>query len=134
MKSKTFIIVFFAIVAVLAAVSYYFSVTIDKSERSFSAVASRDGKYKAVKFTIQSTGASKFCLDTISVMLTAYPDDAAERIKQYEVYAAPCDAAPKIEWQSDSALQITFAPGAKPPRTKDIDVTKTVHVMFVERK
>jgi len=43
--------------------------------------------------------------------------------------------SPKIEWLSDAALQISYAKpsAAKPLKLKDADVTKAVHVTFVER-
>jgi hypothetical protein len=46
--------------------------------------------------------------------------------------------SPKLEWLSNTALQITVAPragtDAKAVRMKDIDVTNTVHVTVVERE
>ncbi|MEI9804578.1 MAG: hypothetical protein WDN48_09085 [Pseudolabrys sp.] len=141
MKAKTFIAGFFGVVAVVAAASIYFSATTDKAKKSVAALASPDGRFKAVKITLSEDGAKPFCFDSVSVMLAAYPDEFAQREKAYEVYAAPCAsfaggaASPKIEWQSATALQIVYAaaPGAKPPRTKDIDVTKAVHVTVVAR-
>ena len=143
MKAKPFIIGFLAVVAVLAAVSVYFSATVDKADKSVTALASPDGKFKAVKVTLVAGGAAPFCFDSVSVMLAAYPDEFAQREKAYEVYAAPCgsfangEPSPKIEWLSASALQITYAaaaPDAKTARTKNIDVTKSVHVTFVARE
>ena len=42
---------------------------------------------------------------------------------------------PKIEWQSDSAVQIAYAPGSdKPrPRMKDHDGSLFVRVTFVKQ-
>ena len=142
MKAKTFIVGFFAAVAILAAVSFYFSRTIDKSDKTVSAIASPDGKMKAIKVTLAGGGKSPFCFDNISIVLAVYPDSVVDRQKAYEVYAAPCGKfatgapSPKIEWLSNAALQITtaahpFAPNAKPIRTKNIDVTRSVHVTFL---
>lgn len=133
MRSKSFLVVFFAVVAILAAASLYFSATIDKSVKTITAVTSPDGKYKAVKVTLAGGGTLPFCFDTISVLLAAYPDNFVELKKAYEVYAAPCDALPRIEWQSATALQISYAPGSKITRSKEIDVTKSVHVIFATR-
>ena len=141
MRSKALIAGFFAAVALAAAASIYVSATTDKATKTLSALASPDGKFKAVKVTLSEGGAKPFCFDSVSVMLAAYPDDTADRQKAYEVYAAPCGkfadgASPKIEWQSSTALQITraAAPGTKPARTKNIDVTKTVQVTVAERE
>jgi hypothetical protein len=137
-KAKPFIVGFLAVVAVIAAVSIYFSATVDKAVKSVSVVVSPDGKYKAVKVTLASGGASPFCFDSIAVVFAAYPDSFAERDKAYEVYSGPCgrfatgEPVPKIEWLSNTALQISYAavPNTKAPRTKNIDVTKTVHITF----
>ncbi len=135
MKAKPFIIGFFGVVAVLAAVSLYLSLTVDRAEKSFTAIAAPDAKYKAVKITLTRAGAPRFCIDGIAVILGVYPDDFAERDKAYLVYSAPCAASPKIEWLSNTELQISYAknPTAKAPALKDADITKTVHVTFVER-
>ena len=129
--------------AAVVAVSFYIGATIPKADKSITAVASPDGKYKAVRVSISGGGAAPFCFDTISVFLSVYPDNFAEReAKTYEVYGAPCaapgkrQALPKIEWLSDSAVRITTAPdlsaaGTKPPRMKTIDASRFVHVDFV---
>jgi hypothetical protein len=138
-KAKPFIIGFFAVVAVLAVASLYLALTVDRAERSFTAVAAPDNKYKAVKITLTRVGDPPFCVDAIAVILGVYPDDFAERDKAYLVYSAPCAAdraaSPKIEWLSNTALQISYLknPAAKPPALKGLDVTKTVHVTFVAR-
>jgi hypothetical protein len=141
-KARPFLIGFFVLVAAFAAASFYFSATIDKPERTRTALVSPDGKFKAVAVTLAGGGAQPFCLNSVSVLLAVYPDEFAEREKAYEVYAAPCaafatgDVSPKLEWLSGTALQIAhaaYAAGAKAPRFKTIDVTKSVHVTFVER-
>ena len=144
-KAKPFIVGFLAVVAVVAAVSVYVSVTVDKPDKSVTAFVSPDGKFKAVKLTMARGGSSPFCFDSISIILGVYPDNFAERDKAYEVYSAPCgsfangEKSPKIEWLSNSGLQITYAVNsaglsAKQPSLKSIDVTKTVHVTFVARE
>jgi hypothetical protein len=144
-RGKPLIIGFLAVVAVLTAVSIYISATVDKPEKSVTALASPDGKYKAVKLTLVAGGSSPFCFDSIAIILAAYPDNFAERDKAYEIYSGPCgtfanrEPSPKIEWLSNSALQITYATssagvGARKVNLKNIDVTKTVHVTFVERE
>jgi hypothetical protein len=137
-KAKPFFIGFFAVVAVLAAVSLYLSLTVDRTDKSFTAVAAPDTKFKAVKITLTRAGDPPYCFDAIAVILGVYPDDFAERDKAYLVYSAPCAAdraLPKIEWQSNTELQISYVKNsaAKPPTLKDHDVTKTVHVTFVEK-
>ena len=138
MRAKPFLIGFFAVVAVLAAVSLYLSLTVDRTDKSFTAVAAPDTKFKAVKITLTRAGDPPYCFDAIAVILGVYPDDFAERDKAYLVYSAPCAAdraLPKIEWQSNTELQISYVKNsaAKPPTLKDHDVTKTVHVTFVEK-
>lgn len=141
MKAKPFLIGSAILVVIIAAASFYIGATIDKFDRTLVAVTSPDGKFKAIKVTVAGGGATPFCFDTISVLLAVYPDDSVDRRKEYEIYSAPCgrfangEASPKIEWLSHAALRIAYAPApdAKPPRTKDIDVTKSVHVRFVAR-
>jgi hypothetical protein len=143
-KSKPFIIGFVIVVLAIAAGSLYFSATVERANKSLVAVVSPDGKFKAVKLTIAGGGAAPFCYDNIVVLLTVYPDDFDENRKAYEVYAAPCGRfsdgtpSPKIEWLSNTSLQITVAPrpasaDAKTIRMKNIDISKSVHVTFVEQ-
>ena len=141
MRAKPFFIGFFAVVALLGAASIYLSLTVEPAEKSITAFAAPDAKFKAVKITLTRGGNPPFCLDSIAVILGVYPDDFAERDKAYEVFTAPCGRfaggapSPKIEWLSDAALQISYAKpsAAKPLKLKDADVTKAVHVTFVER-
>jgi hypothetical protein len=142
MKSKTFIIGFGAVVAVIAGVSIYMAATVERADKKIVTAVSPDSRFKAVRTTLARGGASPFCFDTIAVLPAIYPDDFDEHKNAYEVYFAPCgrfaDGAPspKVEWLSASALQITYAaaPAAKPVRTKDLDITKTVQVTFVLRE
>lgn len=143
-KSRPFIIGFVLVVLAIAAVSIYFSRTVERASKSLVAVVSPDGKFKAVKLTIARGGASPFCYDNIVVLLTVYPDNFDENRKAYEIYAAPCGSfsdgtpSPKIDWLSNTSLQITAAPHSalsdpKTIRRKKIDISKSVHVTFVER-
>ena len=143
MKAKPFVIGFLAVVAVIAAVSFYIGATIDRADKTVSAMAAPDGKFKAVTISIAGGGATPFCVVSISVLLAVYPDDFAEREKSYEVFAAPCgkfaDGAPspKLEWLSGTALQITHVPvagSAKQPKLKNIDATRSVHINFIARE
>jgi hypothetical protein len=131
-----------AAMAGVAAVSIYVSATIDKVDKTIAAVASPDGRYKAVRVTLARGGAAPFCVDSISIFLSVYPDNFAENDKTYEVYAAPCAAStkraalPRVEWLSNTAMLITYAPalheaGAKQPRMKSFDVSHFVRVTFV---
>ena len=142
MKAKPFLLGFFVVVACIAAVSIYVSMSIDKAQKTFAAVASPDGKYKAVRLTITRGGTEPFCFDTISIFLSVYPDNFAEGDKTYEVYAAPCAKPalraelPQIKWLSDQSVQVTYAPGAAAAdatklRTKALDASKFVHLTFV---
>ena len=126
----------------VAAFSIYISATIDKIDKAVAAAASPDGRYKAVRVTLARGGAASFCVDSISIFLSAYPDNFAENDKTYEVYAAPCAAPakraalPRVEWLSNTAVQITSAAaspvaGAKQPRVKPLDASHFVHVTFV---
>lgn len=140
MKAKTFFIGFFAVVAVLAAVSIYMSLTVNRVDKTLTSVVAPDNKYKAVKITLSGEGPPPFCIDGIAVILGVYPDNFAEREKGYLVYSGPCaadrSAWPKIEWKSNTDLQITYGKEsavAKSPVIKYLDVTRTVHVTFVAR-
>jgi hypothetical protein len=140
-KAKPFLIGFLAAMVCLAAASIYIAATVNKADKSISAVASPDGKYKAVRLTISGDRPAPFCVDTISIFLSVYPDSFAASESNYEVYAAPCAAPekrssmPKIEWRSDNAVQITYAPDSdKPkPRMKDHDGSLFVRVTFVKQ-
>ncbi len=90
MKAKPFLIFFFAIVVGVTVVSIYVSQTIRKADKTVAALASPDGRYKAVKVSLQRGGFKPFCFDSISVFLAVYPDSFAESEKIYEVYRAPC--------------------------------------------
>ncbi len=139
MKSKPFLIGFFLIVAAIAAMSLYVNESVDKAEKTFMAVISPDGKYKAVRVMLRRGGAQPFCFDTIAIFLSVYPDSFAESVRTYQVYAAPCaapaerTALPKIEWRARDALHITYPPqaGGEKIQRKDLDASNFVHVTFV---
>jgi hypothetical protein len=142
LKAKPFLLGFFAAVVVIAAVSIYVSMSVDKAQKTFAAVASPDGKYKAVRLSIARGGKEPFCFDTISIFLSVYPDNFAEGDKTYEVYAAPCARPalraelPQIKWLSDQSVQVTYAASAAASdavkmRTKPLDASKFVHLTFV---
>ena len=93
-----------------------------------------------MRLTLSRGGASPYCVDGIAVILGVYPNDFAERDKAYLVYSGPCaadrNAWPKIEWKSNTELTITYAKESaaqKSPAIKDVDVTKTVKVTFVQQ-
>lgn len=139
MKAKPVLIAFLAAVVLIGGASIYLASTVERAEKSVVAVASPDGKYKAVRLTFSNGGANPFCFDTISVFLSVYPDSFAESDKSYEVYGAPCaapdkrTALPKIDWKSDKALQIIYAPaGGAPPRLKTYDASDYVTVTFAK--
>jgi len=140
--SKRFIVGFLVIVAAVAAFSIYLSRIVERTDTAVADVLSPDKTMKAVKLTLSGHGASPFCLDSISVMLSAYPDEFAESRKEYEVYSGPCgkfasgEASPKVEWRSPTELRISYADvpaasGAHKRVMKAVDVTKSVHVEFV---
>ncbi len=144
MKAKPFFIVFFAVAVLLGALSFYMGATIEKADKAVTSVVSPDNKFRAVRITLSGGEPSPFCFDSVSVLLAVYPDGFAERNKAYEVFSGPCDTpekratSPKIEWLSNTALQITYAAKAegfneKKAVKKHLDVTKTVRVTFVEK-
>jgi hypothetical protein len=141
-KAKPFLLSFFAVVVAVAVVSIYVGMTADKARKTIAAVASPDGKYKAVRLTITRGGPSPFCFDTISIFLSVYPDNFAEGDQTYEVYAAPCARPalraklPQIIWLSGRSVQVTYEPSeaaavAMKLRTKALDASKFVHLTFV---
>ena len=138
MKAKSFVIGFVVVLVGAAVVSVYFNLTATRPEKSVTAVASPDGRYKAVRVSLARGNA---CFDTIAVYLSVYPDSFAEREKTYRVYAGPCAPKaeradlPKMQWLSENALQITYpaAPNAK--RTmKTLDASYFVHVTYMAEK
>ena len=141
MTSKRFIVGFLLVVAAIAVFSIYLSRIVARTATTVVDVVSPDKSMKAVKLTLSGGGAQPFCLDSISVMLAAYPDEFAESRKEYEVYSGPCAKfasgapSPTIEWRSPTELRISYADvpaasGARKRVMKTVDVTKSVHVEF----
>jgi hypothetical protein len=136
MTSKRFIVGYVIVVVLIGAASIYAAATVDKADKSIVSVVSPDGKFKAVKTTLARGGASPFCVESIAVLLSVYPDDFDEHKSAYEVYAGPCAASgatPGIKWLSSTSLQIASAAPAdgKAARRKPLDISKTVKVTFV---
>jgi hypothetical protein len=141
-RAKPFLLGFFAVVVGIAAVSIFVNETVDKADKTVTAVASPDGKYKAVREMIARGGKEPFCFDTISIFLSVYPDNFAVSDKAYEVYAGPCAELakraemPRIEWLSDKSVRITYPAGAATSdkmkmRMKPLDASKFVQLTFV---
>ena len=114
MRAKQFVIGLLAVMAGVAAVSIYISAAIDKIDTAVTAMASPDGRYKAVRVTLSRGGTAPFCADSISIFLSVYPDNFAASARALK-YPAPCAALamraalPKVEWLSNTAVQITYA-------------------------
>jgi hypothetical protein len=142
MKSKPFIAGFGVVIVIIAAISIYMAATVERADTTIVTAVSPDRRFKVVRTTLERGGTSPFCFDTIALLPAIYPDDFDEHKNAYEVYAAPCGhfaggaPSPTFEWLSPLALQITYAalPNAKPPRSKDRDITGTVQVTFVKRE
>ncbi len=136
-KTRLLLIAALVFVAAFAAVSLYFSASVEKPVRTLTSVKSPDGQFKAVRISVSRAGTAPFCFDSIAVILAVYPDNFAERSKSYDVFAAPCarfadgTPSPAIEWLSGTELHITHA--SEPQKTKNTDVTRTVRVTFSVR-
>jgi len=144
-KSKILIIGFGAVLVFVAAVSVYVSRTVDPVEKTITAVAAPDGRYKAVIFRLAQGGDAPFCYESVSIYLAIYPDDFAESEKGYQVYWSPCATpakkadAPTVKWLASDAVEITYTPGppASDPtklRKRVVDASRYVTVTYVERK
>lgn len=128
--------------AMLAMVggSIYLAATTERAEKSIVAVAAPDGKYKAVRLTVSGDQPVPFCVDTIAIFLSVYPDSFVASESKYGVYGASCatpdkrNDLPKIEWTSNKDVRITYAPaaGGKPPRLEPRDASLFVDVTFVK--
>jgi hypothetical protein len=140
-KAKTFIIGFFCVVLALVAGSIYLAATTDRADKALVAVAAPDNKYKAVRLTVSNDTPVNFCVDTIAIFLTVYPDSFVASNSGYQVFNGPCaapgkrDAFPKIEWLANNKVQITYSPepgAGKPPRLKDRDMSLFVDITYVK--
>ena len=140
MKAKPFIVGFFCVVLALVAGSIYLAATTDRADRALSAVASPDGKYKAVRLTVSNDTPVNFCVDTIAIFLSVYPDSFVSSDSAYQVYSGPCatparrNAFPTIEWLANNKVRITYSPelgAGKPPRLKERDMSLFVDISYV---
>ena len=140
MKAKPFLIGLLCLMAIMVAGSIYLAATTDRADKAIDAIASPDGKYKAVRLTVSGTQPAPFCVDTIAIFLSVYPDSFVASDSNYEVYGAPCAlpakraARPKIEWTANNKVTITYAPepGGKPPRLKQRDASLFVDINYVK--
>lgn len=137
MSAKPFVIGFIAVIVCATALSVYFNLTATRPEKSVTAVASPDGRYKAVRVSLAHGGA---CFDRIAIFLSVYPDSFAESEKLYTVYAGPCAPKPeradlpKMQWQSNTELQIAYPASPEAARTmKPEDASHFVHVSYVKK-
>ena len=140
MKAKPFLIGFFGLMLALIAGSIYLAATTDRADKALVAVASPGGKYKAVRLTVSNDTSVNFCVDSIAIFLSVYPDSFVASDSSYEVYSGPCAAParraalPKIEWTANNKVTITYAPepGGKPPRLKERDMSLFVDIRYVK--
>ncbi len=128
-------------VLALLAGSIYIAATTDRAEKALVAVAAPDGKYKAVRLTVSGEKPEAFCVDTIAIFLSVYPDSFVASESGYQVYSAPCatrdkrGSLPKIEWLDNNSVQITYAPepgAGKAPRLKERDMSLFVDIKYVK--
>lgn len=141
MKAKPFLIGLLCVMLALVAGSIYLAATTDRADKALNAVASPDGKYKAVRLTVSNDTPVNFCVDTIAIFLSIYPDSFVASDSNYEVYSGPCAAPakraalPKIEWTANNKVTITYAPepgAGKPPRLKERDMSLFVDIGYVK--
>lgn len=125
----------------LIAGSIYLAATTDRADKAIVAVAAPDGKYKVVRLTVSNDTPEPFCVDTIAIFLTIYPDSFVASNAGYQVYGGPCAAPakraalPKMEWLANNKVQITYSPepgAAKAPRLKDRDMSLFVDITYVK--
>ena len=141
MKTKAVLMVFLCAMLAMVGGSIYLAATTERAEKSIVAVAAPDGKYKAVRLTVFGDQPVPFCVDTIAIFLSIYPDSFVASESKYGVYGASCAAPdrraalPKIEWTANNAVRITYAPAGsdKPPRLKPKDASLFVDVTFVKQ-
>ena len=137
MKAKVFVVGFVVMLVGAVSLSVYFNLTARRPAKTVTAVASPDGRYKAVRVSLTQGGA---CFDRIAVYLSVFPDSFADTEKAYLVYSGPCApkperaALPKMQWLSKTALQITYAATPAAARTlKREDASHFVQVTYVTR-
>ncbi|MBS0249022.1 MAG: hypothetical protein JSR61_20600 [Proteobacteria bacterium] len=140
MKTKTVILIFLGLLVAMTAGSVYLALTTERAQKSIVSVPAPDGKYKAVRLRVSGTRPEPYCVDSIAVYLSVYPDSFAASERNYEVYGGVCppagkrDALPKIEWTGNNSLRITYAVSdpAKPPRLKAKDASLFVDITGVK--
>ncbi|MFA6264470.1 MAG: hypothetical protein WC670_01985 [Pseudolabrys sp.] len=140
MKTKAVIVVFLVALVAMVAGSIYLSLTTERAEKSIVAVLAPDGKYKAVRLRVFGDKPEPYCVDTIAIFLSVYPDSFVASERNYEVYGGRCpapdkrEALPKIEWTGNTSVRITYAavPGAPPPRLKERDASLFVDITNVK--
>ena len=139
MKTKAIIVIFIGLLLAMTAGSVYLALTTERADKSIVSVPAPDGKYKAVRLRVSGDKPEPFCVDTIAVYLSVFPDSFAASERNYEVYGGVCPPAdkrgalPKIEWIDNNSLRITYtvADPAKPPRLKDKDASLFVDITNV---
>jgi hypothetical protein len=92
LKGKPFIVVMLCGMALFIAGSIYLAATTERADKALVAVAAPEGKYKAVRLTVSGETPVPFCVDTISIFLSVYPDSFVASESKYEVYSGPCAA------------------------------------------
>lgn len=140
MKTQAIIVIFIGLLLAMIAGSVYLAFTTERADKSIVSVPAPDGKYKAVRLRVSGDRPEPFCVDSIAVYLSIYPDSFAASERNYEVYGGACPppdkagALPKMEWIDNNSLRITYAVAdpAKPPRLKDRDASLFVDITNVK--
>jgi hypothetical protein len=138
-KPRYIVAVFLALAVFMVGITIYYAATIDRADRELFTVEAPDGRYKAVQMRVHGDRPEPFCVDTVSIYLSIYPESFAASKRAYEVYGAPCatpskDAPlPKIEWTSGKTVRITYAaPAGKEPRKRDKDASLFIDIEWVK--
>ena len=143
MKTRPFLIGLLAVMVAMVAASIYLSFVVVRTEKAVVSAKSPDGRYKAVLASLTRADDPTFCVDSIAVFLSVYPDSFVESDKVYEVYTAPCATItgrvppPQMTWESSTQLRITYSSPPAPDRAKvklkPMDASKYVHMTYAER-
>ena len=139
MKPRYVLAIFFALAVFMVGVTIYYAATTDRAERDIVTVEAPDGRYKAVRMRVYGDKPEPFCVDTIAIYLSIYPESFVASKRAYEVFGAPCarpskDAPlPLIEWTSNKTVRITYATaGDRPPRKRDKDASLFIDIDWVK--
>lgn len=139
MKPRYVFAIFFALAIFMVGITIYYAATIESAKRELFTVEAPDGRYKAVQMRVYGDEPEPFCVDTVSIYLSIYPESFAASKRAYEVYGGPCAEPtknaplPKIEWTSNKTVRITYAAAAdKPPRKRDKDSSLYVDIQWVK--